>query len=56
MILEYFSVADMSVLNFEGNLSGAPYGKETGSAPVELAQALKNAGYRVVDDEELTQS
>ena len=40
--------ADMSVLNFEGNLSGAPYGKETGSAPVGLAQALKNAGVDLV--------
>ncbi len=38
------SEADLSVLNFEGNVCGMPYGSETLSAPVEMIQALKNAG------------
>ena len=38
------SEADLSVLNFEGNVCGLPYGSSTLSAPVELIQALKNAG------------
>lgn len=42
------AAADLTVLNFEGNLSGTPYGLETGSAPTELAQALKNAGVDLV--------
>lgn len=33
---------DITVMNFEGNLYGAPYGRE--SAPAELVQALKKAG------------
>lgn len=36
--------ADVAVLNFEGNLCGAPYGTQTTSAPAELAQALAAAG------------
>ena len=42
------SGADLTVLNFEGNLLGAPYGTESTSAPEELAQALKNAGVDLV--------
>ena len=42
------SGADLAVLNFEGNLLGAPYGTESTSAPVELAQALKAAGVDLV--------
>jgi poly-gamma-glutamate synthesis protein (capsule biosynthesis protein) len=38
------SEADLSVLNFEGNVCGAPYGSETISAPSEMIQALKSAG------------
>lgn len=36
--------ADAAVLNFEGNLCGAPYGTGTTSAPPELAEALAAAG------------
>lgn len=39
-----FSEADISLLNFEGNFYGAPYGTDTVSAPVEMATALKEAG------------
>ena len=42
------SDADLTVLNFEGNLLGAPYGTESTSAPEELALALKNAGVDLV--------
>ncbi len=38
------SEADLSFLNFEGNVCGAPYGTVTTSAPVQLIEALKNAG------------
>ena len=37
---------DLTVLNFEGNLYGAPYGK--GSAPQELVQALAGAGVDIL--------
>ena len=36
--------ADLTVLNFEGNLCGAPYGASTGSAPQGLVESLRNAG------------
>lgn len=39
------SDADLTVGNFEGTFSGAPYGKSTGSYPDELATTLKNAGF-----------
>ena len=39
-----FSEADLSFLNFEGNVCGAPYGTATVSAPQQMIQALKNAG------------
>lgn len=42
------SEADLSILNFEGNVCGAPYGTETGSAPQQLLEALKNAGVDVL--------
>ena len=38
------SDADLAVLNFEGNVCGAPYGSSTVSAPTEMIQALKSAG------------
>lgn len=40
--------ADISVLNFEGNLSGAPYGTESGSAPQSLMQTLSASGVDLV--------
>ena len=42
------SGADLALLNFEGNLLGAPYGTQTTSAPVELPLALKAAGVDLV--------
>ena len=42
------SEADLSFLNFEGNVCGAPYGTETVSAPQQLLEALKNAGVDVL--------
>ena len=38
------SDADLTVLNFEGNVCGAPYGTATTSAPIQLVEALKRAG------------
>ena len=38
------SHADLSILNFEGNVCGMPYGTDTVSAPIELIHALKDAG------------
>ena len=36
--------ADLTVLNFEGNVCGEPYGTETTSAPKEILESLRNAG------------
>lgn len=41
-VLPTLAEADVTVLNFEGNTVGAPYGN--GSAPVQILTALKNAG------------
>ncbi len=38
------SDADLTVMNFEGNVCGQPYGTQTTSAPIELIQALRNSG------------
>lgn len=38
------SAADISVLNFEGNFYGTPYGTDSVSAPQEMAAALQAAG------------
>ena len=43
-VLPLLADADQTVLNFEGNLCGAPYGSENASAPPELLQALADAG------------
>ncbi len=43
-----FAQADASLLNFEGNLSGAPYGTESTSAPQELMQTLASMGVDMV--------
>ena len=40
--------ADMTIVNFEGNICGEPYGTDTRSAPKELLTALKNAGVDVI--------
>ena len=38
------SDADLTVMNFEGNVCGEPYGTETTSAPVELIRSLRACG------------
>ena len=40
--------ADLSTINLEGNLAGAPYGASTGSAPIMLAYALQKTGLDMV--------
>ena len=42
------SSADLTLLNFEGNLSGERYGYATGAAPLELPKALKAIGVDAV--------
>ena len=42
------SNADLTVLNFEGNLVGPPYGTQTGSAPQQLMEALDAVGVDIV--------
>ena len=39
---------DITVVNFEGNLCGAPYGSNSGSAPQELAVMLQRCGVDLV--------
>ena len=36
--------ADLAILNFEGNVCGAPYGNASSSAPQKMLEALKAAG------------
>ena len=36
--------ADLAILNFEGNVCGAPYGNASSSAPQKILEALKAAG------------
>lgn len=43
-VLPALAQADATVLNFEGILGGSVYGSNTKMAPLELVQALKNAG------------
>ena len=38
------SDADLTVMNFEGNIYGEPYGTETTSAPIELIRSLRTCG------------
>ena len=42
------SDADLTLLNFEGNLVGPPYGTQTVSAPIELVEALRAAGVDIL--------
>ena len=42
------SEADLTLMNFEGNVCGSPYGTETGSAPQQILEALKLAGVDVL--------
>lgn len=43
-VLPLLADADQTVLNFEGNLYGEPFGSEKASAPPELLKALSDAG------------
>ena len=38
------SEADLTVMNFEGNIYGEPYGTQTTSAPIELIRSLRTCG------------
>lgn len=40
--------ADLTVLNFEGNLCGEPFGTASASAPQQLAEALRLAGVDII--------
>lgn len=42
------SDADLTVMNFEGNIYGEPYGSGSTSAPIELMQALRNCGVDLI--------
>lgn len=43
-VLPLLAEADLTTVNFEGNVAGSPYGTVTGSAPPELLTALADAG------------
>ena len=47
-LLPVLSGADLTAVNFEGNLIGAPYGSATQSAPQELMNALKACGVDLI--------
>ena len=47
-VASVLSDADLTLLNFEGNLCGEPYGSKSTSAPLQLAQALHAAGVDMV--------
>ncbi len=47
-VMPMLSGADLSVLNFEGNLYGDVYGSGTSCAPQELVQALRNVGVDIL--------
>lgn len=40
--------ADLTVLNFEGNIYGEPYGTQNTSAPIELLKGLRNCGVDLI--------
>lgn len=47
-LLPVLSRADLTAVNFEGNLIGAPYGAATQSAPQDLMNALKACGVDLI--------
>jgi len=47
-VLPLLASADLTVVNFEGNLVGMPYGTERRSAPQSLVQALDKAGVDIL--------
>ncbi len=42
------SNADLTMLNFNGTISGEPYGSDTMSSPTQMLDALRNAGVDIV--------
>lgn len=47
-VASIFSEADLALMNFEGTVSGMPYGSSKNSAPAEMVEALKNAGVDIL--------
>lgn len=47
-VVPVLSGGDLTVLNFEGSLSGEPYGTDSKSAPQQLMTDLKNAGVDLI--------
>ena len=47
-VLPVLSDADLTLMNFEGNLVGPPYGTQTASAPQQLVEALNAAGVDIL--------
>ncbi len=47
-VMPILSGGDLTALNFEGNLYEEPYGSKHNSAPVELVQALRDAGVDIL--------
>lgn len=47
-VLPVLSAADLTVVNFEGNLIGVPYGTESVSAPQKMMEALAEAGVDLI--------
>jgi len=47
-VMPVLSGGDLAAVNFEGNLYEEPYGSKHNSAPVALAQALRNAGVDIL--------
>ena len=47
-VLPVLAGADVTALNFEGNLAGAPYGTDECSAPQELMEALRGCGVDIL--------
>ena len=47
-VLPVLAGADLTAVNFEGSLSGTPYGTDRRSAPQQMMLALRNAGVDLV--------
>lgn len=47
-VMPVLSGGDLTTLNFEGNLYEEPYGSQHNSAPVALAQALRDSGVDIL--------
>jgi len=47
-VMPVLSGSDLTLLNFEGNLCGEPYGSTYSSAPQQMVQALRDAGVDIL--------